>query len=159
MQPTADEQRALAELLVQQRWAALATQQAGEPNAAMVAYAVEPQFAGFLMLLSRLSLHTRHLLAERRACLLVSQPDVNVDDPQTLPRAAVAGAVEVIARDGPDYEKARDCYCARLPASARLFGFGDFELFRLVPREVRFVAGFGRAMTLDAGQLACCAHA
>lgn len=159
MQPTATEQRTLAELLVHQRWAALATQQAGEPNAAMVAYAVEPHFAGFLMLLSQLSLHTRHLLAERRACLLVSQPDVGVDDPQILPRAAVSGVVEVIARDKPDYGTARDCYCARLPASTRLFDFGDFELFRLVPREVRFVAGFGRAMTLNAAQLARCFQA
>lgn len=159
MQPTPDEQRALAELLVHQRWAALATQEAGEPNAAMVAYAVEPYFAGFLMLLSRLSLHTRHLLAERRACLLVSAPDVNVYDPQTLPRAALVGAVEVLDRDAPHYATARDYYAARLPASERLFDFGDFELFRLVPREVRFVAGFGRAMTLTAAQLARCAPA
>lgn len=159
MQPTAAEQHALAELLIQHRWAALATQHAGEPNAAMVAYVVEPQFAGFLMLLSRLSLHTRHLLAEGRACMLVSQPDVGVDDPQLLPRAAVGGVVEVIARDMPHYAPARDFYCARLPASTRLFDFGDFELFRLVPREVRFVAGFGRAMTLNAAQLARCFQA
>lgn len=159
MQPTPDEQRALAELLIHQRWAALATQQGGEPNAAMVAYAVEARFGGFLMLLSRLSLHTRQLLAEQRACLLVGEPDLNAGDPQLLRRAAIAGAVEVLSPDLPHYATARDVYCARLPDSLRLFSFGDFQLFRLVPRAVRFVAGFGRAMTLDADQLADCADA
>lgn len=157
MQPTPDEQRALADLLTRQRWAALATQQAGEPNAAMVAYAIEPGLAGFLMLLSRLALHTRHLLAEQRGCLLISEPDMGVDDPQVLRRVAIAGQVHVLVRDDPHYPAARECYCGRLPAADQLFGFGDFELFRLRPREIRYVAGFGRAMTLDAYQLARCA--
>lgn len=159
MQPTPDEQRALVDLLTQQRWAALATQQSGEPNAAMVAYAIEPAFTGFLLLLSRLALHTRQLLAEQRACLLVSESDIDVDDPQVLRRVAIAGGVKVLMRDDPCYAAAHKCYCARLPAASQLFGFGDFELFRLIPREVRYVAGFGRAMTLDAHQLTRCANA
>lgn len=156
MQATPDEQRALVALLREQRWAALATQDAGEPNAAMVAYASEPELAGFLLLLSRLSLHTRHLLSHGLGSLAVSEPDLHVEDPQTLRRVTLSGPIKVIDRDAPDYGAARECYCARLPASAQLFGFGDFELFRLVPRELRFVAGFGRAMTLNAAQLARC---
>jgi len=45
------------------RWAALATYGDGVPLASMVAYACEPGFAGFLLHLSRLSAHTRNLLA------------------------------------------------------------------------------------------------
>jgi len=41
----------------------------------------------------------------------------------------------------------------RFPDSSLLFGFGDFLLFRLVPREARFVAGFARAYTIDAEEL------
>jgi hypothetical protein len=49
--------------------------------------------------------------------------------------------------------EAKALYEKRFPDSSPLFGFGDFLLFRLVPREARFVAGFARAHTVDLEEL------
>jgi putative heme iron utilization protein len=119
----------------------------------MVAFAPEPDFGGFLMLLSRLSLHTRSLLEHPRASLAISEPDTGAGNPQTLARGSIQGEATPITEDMPGYAEARAVYEKRLPASSPLFGFEDFSLFRLVPREARFVAGFARAYTVSAEEL------
>ncbi len=143
----------LARLIRGQRWAGLGTVGGGSPLASMVAYAPEPGFGGFLMLLSRLSGHTRHLLETPRASLAIGEPDPGTGDPQTLIRVSVQGDVVPVPEGAPGYAQAMGVYQRRLPHSAPRFGFGDFLLFRLVPREARFVAGFGRAYTLTAEDL------
>jgi hypothetical protein len=62
--------------------------------------------------------------------------------------------VELVAREDPSHASARARYLARLPAAAPRFDFADFELFRLRPAEVHFVAGFGRAHRLSGEVLA-----
>jgi putative heme iron utilization protein len=143
----------LARVIRGQRWAALATQEEGVPLASMVAYACEPDFGGFLMLLSRLSQHTRNLLASPTASLVISEPDTGAESPQTLARVSIQGEAKPLQEDSPGYAEAKAVYEKRLPASAPLFGFEDFSLFRLVPREARFVAGFARAYTFTAEEL------
>lgn len=148
------EREALGRLVCGRRWAALATCRDGAPLASMVAYAVLPGFSGFLMLLSRLARHTANLLSDPRAALAISEPDAEGRNPQTLARVTIEGEVHPIDPGDPGYGAARACYLDRLPASAPLFDFGDFALYRLVPREARFVAGFARAYTLTAAELA-----
>jgi putative heme iron utilization protein len=143
----------LARLIRGHRWAALATLGREAPLASMVAYAPEPDFGGFLMLLSRLSLHTQALLENPLASLAISEPDTGTGNPQTLARVSIQGEATPITEDSSGYAEARAVYEKRLPASSPLFGFGDFLLFRLVPREARFVAGFARAYTVAAEDL------
>lgn len=132
------------------RWAALATCGEGVPLASMVAYVGEEGFAGFLMHLSRLSRHTRNLLESPSASLAISETDsVRVRDPQTLARISIQGMARPIPGGSPDYRKARAVYEKRFPDSPPLFEFRDFLLFRLVPAEARFVAGFARAFTVN----------
>ena len=135
------------------RWAALATIGDGIPLASMVAYAPEPGFAGFLMLLSTLSQHTRNVLANPKASLVISEPDTGAGNPQTLARVSIQGSVEPISVEAKEYAAARALYEKRFPASGPLFGFQDFTLFRLVPSEARFVGGFARAFTLSVAEL------
>lgn len=148
------EREKLARLIRGGRWAALATYGDGEPLASMVAYACEPDFAGFLLHLSRLSAHTRNLLASPYASIAISEPDTaQIRDPQTLGRVSIQGETRSLQKDLKGYTKAKALYEKRFPDSAPLFGFGDFLLFRLVPREARFVAGFARAYTVDLEEL------
>ncbi len=148
------ERRTLARLIASGRWAALATYGEGVPLASMVACAGEPGFAGFLLHLSRLSLHTRNLLAFPSASIAISEPDTaRVRDPQTLARVSIQGEARPLPEDSPGYAEARALYEKRFPDSSPLFGFGDFLLFRLVPREARFVAGFARAYTVRPAEL------
>ncbi|HEY0721804.1 MAG TPA: pyridoxamine 5'-phosphate oxidase family protein [Gammaproteobacteria bacterium] len=147
----AEQLERLVQLVAGQRWAALASvDEARQPKASMVAYRVCDEFDGVLLHLSRLAEHTRNLLAEPHASLVVSSCDNGSDDPQLLPRATLQGRVEIIERDDPRYLLYRDRYLEKLPESARLFEFPDFILFRLHIAEIRFVGGFGQAFTFRA---------
>ena len=144
---------ALVRLILSQRWAALATSRGDEPYASMVAYVAEPDLGGILLHLSRLARHTRNVLHNPRGGLVISTADPGDGDPQTLPRASIQGAVQLLTRDASDYTAARALYIARFPDAAPRFAFGDFELFRLLPEHTRYVAGFGQTYTLAASQL------
>jgi putative heme iron utilization protein len=120
----------------------------------MVAYACEPGFAGFLLHLSRLSAHTRNLLASPSASIAISEPDTDpVRNPQILARVSIQGEAWPLQKDPKGYEEAKALYEKRFPDSSPLFEFRDFLLFRLVPREARFVAGFAMAYTVDLEEL------
>ena len=106
------------------------------------------------MHLSRLSAHTRNLLASPFTSIVISEPDSERGrNPQTLARVSIQGEARPLGEDSSGYAEARALYEKRFPDSSPLFGFGDFLLFRVVPREARFVAGFARAYTIDAEEL------
>ena len=148
------EREKLARLLRGGRWAALATHGDGAPLASMVAYACEPGFTGILIHISQLSAHTRNLLESPLASIVISEPDSDrVRNPQTLARVSIQGEARILREDASGYAEARALYEKRFPDSSPLFGFKDFLLFRLVPREARFVAGFARAYTVDLEEL------
>jgi putative heme iron utilization protein len=144
----ADELPLVAALLRDQRQGALGTLAGGAPFVSLVAFAAEPDFGGLLLHLSRLAPHTRQLLADPWASLLVAEPDDGREDVQTLARLTLTGRAKQIPRGTPAYDAGRALYLARLPAAAMLFDFADFELFRLVPDGARYVGGFARAYTL-----------
>lgn len=149
-----DELPLIAALIRGQRQAALGTLHAGAPYVSMVAYAPEPAFRAFLLHLSGLAPHTQHLLRDARASLLICEPDrAEVADVQTLARITLIGEASVVPKDSPAYAAGRATYLARLPAAAPLFAFADFDLFRFVPAQARYIGGFARARTLDYAQL------
>jgi putative heme iron utilization protein len=149
-----EERRRLDRLLAEQRWAALATlDDGGLPSVAHVAYVPEPDYAGFLIHVSRLAAHTRHLLARPQAALGITEPDPGADDPQQRARVSLQGRVEEIQRGAPDYPVARARYLGRLPQAAQWFDFEDFVLLRLRPESVRYVGGFARAYSLKGEEL------
>ncbi|GAB4437438.1 MAG: pyridoxamine 5'-phosphate oxidase family protein [Chloroflexi bacterium OHK40] len=153
----AEDREALRALVESRRQAALGTLDAGAPFVSMVLYALERRqglLPTVLIHVSRLSPHTRHLLADQRASLLVALPDVGEGDPQALPRVTLQCLAAPLPADAPDYEAARAVYLERLPQQAYLFGFPDFLLVRLELQEARYVGGFARAFTLTARQLA-----
>lgn len=147
------EYRRLTALIRARRWAAVATQGAQGPEASWVAYAPAADLSHFLLHISRLARHTGNLLQDPRACLAISEPERADGDPQQLARVMLQGRVELIPRDAADYPAAARRYQEWLPDSIPLFEFSDFLLFRLQPTQARFVAGFGRAYTLDGQDL------
>lgn len=153
----AEDRAALRELITTHRQAALGTVDAGAPFVSMVLYALEWRAGdgpAFLIHISGLSAHTRHLRADPRASLLVMQPDVGASDPQALARVTIQCRAAPVASDDPAYPTARGAYLARLPQQEYLFSFPDFTLFRLEPQAARYVGGFARAFSLTADQLA-----
>jgi heme iron utilization protein len=149
----AEESVTIAHLLCTQRTAALGTLTDGAPYVSFVAYAAEADFTGFLLHLSRLSPHTRHIQADPRGSLLIAEPDDGRDDVQTLARITLIGTVYPIQPDAADYSAARTCYLNHLPAATMLFDFADFSLYRFMPSGARYIGGFARAFSLTAAQL------
>jgi putative heme iron utilization protein len=136
--------REAAVLIRTHRWAALATLDAGEPEASMVAYACAPDGA-LLLFLSHLARHTRHLIEHPQAALAVSEPDHHQADPQLLRRATLRGKASVMGRESAEFASCAAEYVARFPDAGPRLGLGDFRLFKFVPEEVRYVGGFARA--------------
>jgi putative heme iron utilization protein len=101
-----------------------------------------------LLLLSRLSEHTRHLAADPRCSVMVSGAAVSAN-PQTTPRVTVTGVAEVV-----DDAALKARYLAVHPYAGLYAGFGDFATWRVVPAAGLLVGGFGRAVRLKAADLA-----
>jgi putative heme iron utilization protein len=148
------EDHALRSLLDGQPVASLSTLHRGEPAVSMVPFALLPQGQGFVIHVSGLATHTKDMLSSPAVGLMVmALPDPEVS-PLALPRLSVQGHARPCAAESPKYEQARACYLAKLPQSEDLFSFGDFSLFIIEVRSARFVAGFGRATSITAGQFA-----
>jgi len=115
----------------------------GAPYASLVTVAFGHDLSPIL-LLSRLSDHTRNLMADPRASLLLDGTEGHAN-PQTGPRVTLTGLAE--QSDDPNL-KAR--FLARHPAAALYAGFADFAIWRVRLERAHFVGGFGRAVWFDA---------
>ncbi len=146
-----DTLRPLATLIRSQRIASLGTLRDGVPLVTMVLYAMEPDFSGFYLHLSRLAHHTQALLADPHISLMIAEPDDGSQDPQLLKRVSIQGEAKLRPKGTADWEEARSLYLARFPAAVTMFSLGDFDLYRVEPQAARFVAGFGQAYNLTAG--------
>ncbi|HVY15303.1 MAG TPA: DUF2470 domain-containing protein [Rhodopila sp.] len=130
----------------------LATSAGGHPFASLVTPACAPDLS-VLMLLSRLSPHTRHLMADGRCSILVTGTP-ETENPQTAPRVTLVGSAAPIADEALLHR-----YLAIHPYASQYAGFGDFGLWRLTPAEAQVVGGFARARRLGASDLVPAADA
>ncbi len=142
-----------ARLVLAHRWAALATLGDDGPSASMVAYAPEPGLRNLVLFVSGLSEHTRNLIKEPRAALVISEIDSGTGDPQTLARLSVKGTAAMVERAAPEFDEVWRTYIARLPDAAPRIVLRDFSLFRIVVEEARYVGGFAQAGTIPPARL------
>lgn len=119
---------------------------AGWPYASLVMMAVD-QDAAPILLISTLADHTRNLLADPRASLLIDGT-AGLDEPLTGARATVMGRLE--KTDDPRH---RARYLARHPSAEMYAGFGDFSVWRMTVERAHIVAGFGRIHWVDGTEL------
>ncbi len=145
--------RALQDLLRRQEVAALGTLHQGEPFVSMAPYALLPGGA-LLVHVSRLATHTRDMEQHPGVSLMVLGERAADTQAQALPRATLQGDARVLPREAADHEVAKQAYLARFPISEDMFGFGDFFLYRIVPRSVRFVGGFAQAWSMTGEEYA-----
>jgi len=134
-------------LLRAARAGTLATSGDGQPFASLVTPAAAPD-GSVLLLLSGLSEHTRHLRDEPRCAVMVAGAPAEAN-PQTAPRLTITG----LAAPEPDPAlKAR--WVALHPYAAFYAGFGDFQLWRVVPKAGLYIGGFASATRLRQADLA-----
>lgn len=136
-------------VVVRGRAAALATlsrQPPGQPFASLVLYAPD-DLGRPLLLLSALAVHTRNLLADPRASLLVTA-DAGAADPLAAERVTLLGEARRVGEG--ELAPVRAAYLGRHPAAAEWVRFGDFAFWRLEVADVYFVGGFGEMGWVEA---------
>ncbi|MFD1302474.1 HugZ family pyridoxamine 5'-phosphate oxidase [Methylobacterium marchantiae] len=129
------------------RSGALATLDAqdGTPFASLVTIATDVDGTP-LLLLSRLSAHTRNLLADPRASLLFSAGGKG--DPLAHPRLTVTGRAAQT-----NEPRIRERFVARHPKAKLYADFPDFGFFALEPSAGHLNGGFAKAATLTPAEL------
>jgi len=151
MQPTVDfdAARLARGLLRRSRQGALATLMAGscDPYCSLVNLASHPDGSPIL-LISRLALHTRNILADARISLMLDERSEG--DPLEGSRIMLAGRAEQAADD--DAERLRRRYLNAHPSAEAFVNFKDFSFFRIRPPAAHLVAGFGRIVDLKPEQ-------
>jgi putative heme iron utilization protein len=149
MKPTAEfDPRASAKKLMREgRSGALATLMAGsgDPYCSLVNVATAADGAP-LLLISRLALHTKNILADPRVSLMLDQRKAG--DPLEGARVMLMGtAARTASAD------ARRRYLAHQPEAEMFAGFGDFAFYEVRLKGAHLVAGFGRIVDLAPADL------
>ncbi len=152
MQPDADFSAAklARSLLRRSRQGALATLMpgSGDPYCSLVNLA--SHFDGTpILLVSRLAVHTRNILADPRVSLMLDERAPG--DPLEGARIMLAGTA-VAAADNEAADLRRR-YLNTHPSAETFVDFADFGFFRIVPSGVHLVAGFGRIVDLAASDI------
>jgi len=145
--PEFDPKATAKKLMREARSGALATLQAGsgDPYCSLVNVATAADGAP-LLLISRLAVHTKNILADARVSLMLDERKEG--DPLQGARVMLNGAA-VVTMD----EDARRRYLARQPEAEMFAGFGDFSFYEIKLRGSHLVAGFGRIVDLKPADL------
>ena len=151
---TDDAARALARKLLQEaRFAALAVlePQTGFPLASRIAFGLDG--AGCpVFLASGLSFHSKALLVDGRASIMVGEPGKG--DPLAHPRMTLIGRISCIDRGSPRCDALRQPWLKQHPKSALYIDFGDFHFFAMQVERANLNGGFGKAYVLEPQDLA-----
>ncbi|ARM89436.1 pyridoxamine 5'-phosphate oxidase-like protein [Rhizobium sp. CIAT894] len=150
---TDDEARRLGRVLLRSaRHAALAVldPQTGFPFASRVLVATDIDGSP-VILVSKLSAHTRALARDARASLLTGEPGKG--DPLAYPRLTTQCLAEPVERGHAFYERIRTRFLSRHTKAELYIDFPDFLFFRLKPELASLNGGFGRAYQLDGNDL------
>jgi hypothetical protein len=145
MSPTrAEESR---QLVARTRVASLGTRdlETGAPYVSLVAVA-DDGHGRPLLLLSGLAEHTKNLVADGRASLLLAE--ASPGDSMDRPRVTLTGALRWL--EGEAGVEAKTRFLAAHPEAERYASLPDFRPAQLEVASVRFVGGFGRASHLSA---------
>lgn len=116
----------------------------------MTLFLAEKDFSAFYVHVSRLAWHTQDMMQDARVALSISESDDRRADPFTLMRVTVRGEAAQLSEEN---EPLKAAWLARFPEQAINFTLADFSFWRIVPRDARFIAGFGRIYNLSAADL------
>lgn len=148
--PNEDVQAAWNILVEEVRTGVLLTVRNGRPFGSHVPYVFGEDWTRAYIHVSRLALHTEHLLTDPRVGLFVSEPDRQGKNPSVLRRMNLQGEAGQLHADAPGYLHVKERYLARFPQSGMMFGFADFSLWELRLQDAHLILGFGQAYLAEA---------
>jgi putative heme iron utilization protein len=145
--PSFDPKTAAKKLMREARSGALATLRAGSGDPYCSLVNVASAIDGTpLLLISRLALHTKNILADPRVSLMLDERKPG--DPLEGARVMLMGsAAKTESAD------ARRRYLARQPEAEAFAGFADFAFYEIELKAAHLVAGFGRIVDLKTADI------
>lgn len=149
----ANSAKLLTQLIRKARTASLGTLRDGAPRISLVSIVAASDFSAFYILISRLAQHTVDMHKDKRISLMIAEADDGRPDPQTLARVSIQGVAQFMTPGEPGYGPIKSLYISCFANSERLFELRDFELWRIVPKGARYVAGFAKAYNLTSESL------
>ena len=153
-----DVQEAWSALIEDTRTAVLLTLRDGRPFGSHVPYVFGSDWTRAYLHLSRLALHTQHMMTDPRVSLFIAEADRPGKNPLALRRMNLQGEATILLTDALSYDDIRKQYLARFPQAEMMFGFGDFALWELRLDDAHFVLGFGQAFISSAATPARWVH-
>jgi len=147
--PDFDPAKLARSLLRRSRQGALATLMpgSGDPYCSLVNVASHPDGSPIL-LLSRLAVHTKNILADSRVSLMLDERAEG--DPLEGARIMLAGRAGEASGEAAEILRRR--YLSAHPSAESFVGFKDLSFYRIVPSGTHLVAGFGRIVDLKPDQ-------
>lgn len=121
----------------------LAAEPEGYPYGSFVTVAFEGGNPVFLV--STMAEHTRNLLRDPRASLLVAEG--GSEDPLANGRVTLLGPCTQVEGDTG---RARDAFLGTHPNAAYYVDYGDFAFWQLTVESIRYIGGYGRMSWVDA---------
>ncbi|MCF1433554.1 HugZ family protein [Agrobacterium vitis] len=153
IRPTDDEARRQARTLLRSAThvpLGVLDPQTGGPFVSRVLMGTMPD-GTLTVLVSRLSAHTRAMLADPRVSLLAGEPGKG--DPLAYPRLTVQCLASPVDPDSDIHQAMRRRFLARHPKAKLYIDFPDFLFFQLMPQRAAMNGGFGKAFLLDGEDL------
>jgi putative heme iron utilization protein len=117
----------------------LSVKKRGYPLGSLTPYALD-LLGRPIFFLSSLAQHTRNILEDPHASLMVADDEAD-DDLLNAGRVNLLGVVTPVPDD--ESEEARHYYMAAHPAAGQWGDFGDFQFYRLTVKDVYYICGFG----------------
>jgi hypothetical protein len=102
-----------------------------------------------LFLISSMAVHTQNLGSDPRCSLFIAQENAE-GDPLGAARATLLGSCEPVP--SADVASVRETYLSRHANSRYWVDFSDFSFFRLAPKDIYYVGGFGVMGWVDAAE-------
>jgi len=139
--------REARQLLRAHRYGALCTLSKkfdGHPFGSITPYLVDHD-GSMLILISALAEHTKNIVADPRVSLIThSQDNPHV---QAQGRVTVVGTARLV----PERQDTGRRYLRHFPEAKTYFAMHDFSFFRIAPRAIRYIGGFGNIHWVKAG--------
>jgi hypothetical protein len=121
----------------------------GTPDASVAATLLDADGA-FVITISGLAAHTRHLRANPHASVLLLEPETTPGNPLARRRLTFACAAEPVARDSAVHAELVLAFRQKFGATIDVVStLPDFQFVRLLPQTGRVVAGFGAAFEVN----------
>lgn len=119
------------------------------PDASVAATLLDPDGA-FVVYISGLAAHTRHLRANPRASVLLLEPEATPGNPLARRRLTFACTAEPVARESAAHAELVLAFRQKFGATIDVVStLPDFQFVRLHPQSGRVVAGFGAAFEVN----------